>query len=121
MDRAERDPNSHTKVSVMLSWLRGDWDQCWAFIVGFGPTAVGHHYFVYRCSLFFERPVRPASAAKGDSKNATMNRTLSSDEQREFWAQLFAVVVRYETRKRAVLEVKPELLEDALETETSQI
>jgi hypothetical protein len=49
-----------------------------------------------------------------------MNRTLSSDEQREFWAQLFAVVVGYEARKRAALEVKLELLEDALETETSE-
>ena len=50
-----------------------------------------------------------------------MNRTLSLDEQREFWAQLFGVVVRYETRKRAAGEVKLELLEDALETETNQI
>ena len=49
-----------------------------------------------------------------------MNRNLSSDEQREFWTQLFAVVVRYEARKRAALEVKLEVLEDARETETSQ-
>jgi hypothetical protein len=48
-----------------------------------------------------------------------MNRTLSSDEQREFWAQLFAVVIRYETRKRPASEVTLELLEDVRETETS--
>jgi hypothetical protein len=29
-----------------------------------------------------------------------MNRGLSPDEQREFWAQLFAVVIRYENRAR---------------------
>ena len=50
-----------------------------------------------------------------------MNRTLSLDEQREFWAQLLAVGVRYEARKRAAVEVKLELLEDVRETETSQI
>jgi hypothetical protein len=49
-----------------------------------------------------------------------MNRTLTSDEQREFWAQLFAIVVRYETRKRATPEVTLELLEDMLETEPRQ-
>jgi hypothetical protein len=49
-----------------------------------------------------------------------MNRTLTSDEQREFWAQLFAIVVRYETRKRTTPEVTLELLEDVLETEPRQ-
>jgi hypothetical protein len=50
-----------------------------------------------------------------------MNRTLSPEEQREFWYQLFAVVVRYETRKRALLEVTLELLDDVRQTEASQI
>jgi hypothetical protein len=50
-----------------------------------------------------------------------MNRDLSPDEQREFWAQLFAVVVRYEGRKRRELEVTLELLEDVRQTEPGQI
>jgi hypothetical protein len=50
-----------------------------------------------------------------------MNRDLSPDEQREFWAQLFAVVVRRETRKHRELEVALELLEDVRQTEPSQI
>jgi hypothetical protein len=50
-----------------------------------------------------------------------MNRTLTSDEQREFWAQLFAIVVRYETRKRTTQEVTLELLEDVLQTEPRQL
>jgi hypothetical protein len=50
-----------------------------------------------------------------------MNRDLSADEQREFWVQLFALVVRYETRKRAELEVALELLEDVRQTEANQI
>lgn len=50
-----------------------------------------------------------------------MNRSLSPDEQREFWAQLFAVVVRYEARKQQESEVALELLEDVRQTELSQI
>ena len=50
-----------------------------------------------------------------------MNRNLTTDEQREFWAQLFAVVVRHEARKRAELEVRLELLQDVRQTEPSQI
>jgi hypothetical protein len=50
-----------------------------------------------------------------------MNRDLSADEQREFWVQLFAVVVRHEARKRAELEVALELLEDVRQTEANQI
>lgn len=50
-----------------------------------------------------------------------MNRDLSPDEQREFWVQLFAVVVRHEARKRAELEVALELLEDVRQTEANQI
>ena len=48
-----------------------------------------------------------------------MNRDLSPDEQREFWVQLFAVVVRREARKRAELEVGLELLEDVRQTEAN--
>lgn len=50
-----------------------------------------------------------------------MNRDLSPDEQREFWARLFAVVIRHETRKRAELEVRLELLQDVRQTEPRQI
>jgi len=49
-----------------------------------------------------------------------MNRNLSPDEQREFWTQLFAVLVRRETRKRAELEVRLELLEDLRQTGPSK-
>jgi|GEM_PF-3524078 hypothetical protein len=50
-----------------------------------------------------------------------MNQDLSLEAQREFWAQLFAVVIRYETRKRAEPEVALELLEDVRQTEASEI
>ena len=50
-----------------------------------------------------------------------MNKDLSPEEQREFWTQLFAVVIRRETRKRAELEVRLELLEDLRQSEPSQI
>jgi hypothetical protein len=50
-----------------------------------------------------------------------MNKDLSPDEQREFWTQFFAVVILRETRKRAELEVRLELLEDLRQTEPSQI
>ena len=45
-----------------------------------------------------------------------MNKELSPDEQREFWTQLFAVVVRREARKRAELEVRLELPRDVRQT-----
>jgi hypothetical protein len=105
----------------MLSRLRSNWHQCRGFAFDYGTPAAGAGNFVYRFPLLFKRPLHLPRDTSGDTKNATMNRTLSSDEQREFWAQLFAVVVRYETRKRAALEVKLELLEDARETETSQV
>lgn len=54
-------------------------------------------------------------------EKAAMNRELTTDEQREFWAQLFAVVVRREARKRAELEVRLELMQDVRQTEPSQI
>ncbi|MFY9984327.1 MAG: hypothetical protein WAM44_19380 [Chthoniobacterales bacterium] len=50
-----------------------------------------------------------------------MNEDLSPDEQREFWAQFFAVVVRREARKRRELEVALELLDDVRQTEPNQI
>ena len=50
-----------------------------------------------------------------------MNKDLTPDEQREFWAQLFAVVIRREARKRSELEVRLELLQDVRQTEASQI
>jgi len=50
-----------------------------------------------------------------------MNKELSAEEQREFWAQLFAVVVRREARKCSELEVRLELLQDVRQTEPSQL
>jgi hypothetical protein len=50
-----------------------------------------------------------------------MNKELTPDEQREFWAQLFTVVVRREARKRGELEVRLELLREVRQTEPSQI
>jgi hypothetical protein len=50
-----------------------------------------------------------------------MNKDLSPDEQREFWAQLFAVVVRREARKRTELEVRLEPLEDVRQIEINKI
>jgi hypothetical protein len=49
-----------------------------------------------------------------------MNKDLSPDEQREFWTQLFAVVIRREARKHAELEVRLELLQDVRQIEPSQ-
>jgi hypothetical protein len=56
-----------------------------------------------------------------EREQTAMNRDLSPDEQREFWAEFFAVVIRYEARKRRELEVALELLEDVRQTEPSQI
>jgi hypothetical protein len=121
VDRAERDPDSHTEVSGMLGRLRGHWNQRWVFLVDPRPFSAGARNSLHRCSHLFDRQVHRARLHPGDIKNATMNRTLSSEEQREFWAQLFAVVIRYETRKRLDSEVTLELLEDGRETETSDI
>jgi hypothetical protein len=108
-------------MSGMLSRLRSDWHEPRVFAFDYGTPAASAGNFVYRFPLLFKRPLHPPRDTSGDTKDATMNRNLSADEQREFWAQLFAVVVRYEARKRAALEVKLELLEDARETETSQV
>jgi hypothetical protein len=119
VDRAERDPRPDTKVSGMLSRLRINWHQCRVFSFDNGKPAAGGRNRLHRCSLLFDRQIHRSGVHPGNIKNANMNRTLSSDEQREFWAQLFAVVIRYETRKRPATEVTLELLEDARETETS--
>ena len=50
-----------------------------------------------------------------------MNRDHSPDEEREFWTELFTVVVRREARKRAELEVRLELLQDVRQTEPSKL
>ncbi|MBV8214615.1 MAG: hypothetical protein JOZ08_15490 [Verrucomicrobia bacterium] len=50
-----------------------------------------------------------------------MNRDLSPDEQREFWAQLFAVVVRHEARKHQESEVRLEPKQDLRQTDPIQI
>jgi len=121
VDRAERDSDSHTEVSGMLGRLRGHWNQRWVFLVDSRPFAAGTRDSLHRRSHLFDRQVHRAGVHPGNIKNAIMNRTLSSEEQREFWAQLFAVVIRYETRKRPDLEVTLELLEDGRETETSDI
>jgi hypothetical protein len=121
VDCAERDPDSHTEVSGMLSRLRVDWNQRWVFLVDPRPVAAGARDPLHRCSLVFDRQVHRSGGHTGNIKNANMNRTLSLDEQREFWAQLFAAVIRYETRKPPDSEVTLELLEDVRETETSHI
>jgi hypothetical protein len=119
VDRSQRDPRPDTKVSGMLSRLRIDWQQCRVFAFDYGKPAAGRRNPLHRCSLLFDCEIHRSGVHPGAIKNANMNRTLSSDEQREFWAQLFAVVIRYETRKRPASEVTLELLEDARETETS--
>jgi len=121
LDRAERDPDSHTEVSGVLSRLRGHWNQRRVFLVDPRPVAAGARNPLYRCSLVSDRQVHGSRGHTGNIKNAHMNRTLPLDEEREFWAQLFAVVIRYETRKRPDAEVTLELLEDVRETETSHI
>lgn len=104
----------------MLSRLRSAWHQSRAFAFDYGTPAAGAGHFVYRLPLLFKRPLHLPPHQSDGIKVASMNRTLTSDEQREFWAQLFAIVVRYETRKRTTPEVTLELLEDVLETEPRQ-
>jgi hypothetical protein len=121
VDRSQRDPRPDTKVSGMLSRLRSNWHQCRVFAFDSGTPAAGARNHLHRCSLLFDRQVHRSGGHTGGIKNANMNRTLSLDEQREFWAQLFAAVIRYETRKRPDPEVTLELLEDVRETETSHV
>jgi hypothetical protein len=105
----------------MLGRLRTDWDQCRVFGFNYGEPEAGAGDFVYRIPLLFKRPLHLPPHQPDGIKAAIMNRTLTADEQREFWAQLFAIVVRYETRKRTTPEVTLELVEDVLQTEPRQL
>jgi hypothetical protein len=108
-------------VSRLPSWLRGDRDQRWVLALSVRPVAVGAHRVVRGCPLLRGNQVRPARGYAHRIEKALMNEDLSPDEQREFWTQLFAVVIRREARKRAELEVRLELLEDLRQTEPRHI
>jgi hypothetical protein len=121
VDRSHSDSGSDTKVSSLCSRLRGDRNQRWVVALSISPTAAGSHRFVRRFPFLPGDEVGPVRRYPNCVQAAPMNRDLSADEQREFWVQLFALVVRYETRKRAELEVALELLEDVRQTEANQI
>jgi len=72
--------------------------------------------------LFFLRGIQEPYLCRHavGSEGALMSRNLSLEEQRDFWTELFAVVIRHDARKRAALEVTLELLDDVLQTEQSQ-
>ena len=121
MDRSHRDSGSDTEVSGLSSRVRGDWNQRWVFTLEIRPTAIGNHCFVRRFSLLLRDEIRRSRCYPNCAEEAPMNEELSPDEQREFWAQLFAVVARREARKRRELEVALELLDDVRQTEPTQI
>ena len=121
MDRFHRDSGSDTEVSGLCSRLRGDWNKRRVFTLEIRPTAIGNHRFVRRFSLLFRDEIRRLRCYPNCAEEAPMNEDLSPDEQREFWAQFFAVVVRREARKRRELEVALELLDDVRQTEPNQI
>ena len=108
-------------MSCLCSWLRGNWNQRWVLALSVRAVAVGTHRVVCGFPLHRWNQVRPVCRYPYRIEKALMNKDLSPDEQREFWTQLFAVVIRRETRKRAELEVRLELLEDLRQTEPSQI
>jgi hypothetical protein len=108
-------------VSRLCGWLRGDRNQCWVLALSVRPVAVGTHRVVRGFPLLRGNQVRPLRRYPHRIEKALMNKDLSPDEQREFWTQLFAVVIRREMRKRAELEVRLELLADLRQTEPSQI
>lgn len=108
-------------MSRLYSWLRRDRNQRWVLALIVGPVAVGTHRVVRGFPLLRGNQVRPVRRYPHRIEEALMNKDLSPDEQREFWTQLFAVVVRREARKRAELEVRLELLEDLRQTEPNQI
>jgi hypothetical protein len=108
-------------VSRLCGWLRGDRNQRWVLTLSVRPVAVGAHRVVRGFPLLRGNQVRPVRRYPNCIEKAFMNKDLSPDEQREFWTQLFAVVIRREARKRAELEVRLELLEDLRQTEPSQI
>jgi hypothetical protein len=121
VDRSHRDSGSDTEVSGLCGRLRGDWDQRWVFTLEIRPTAIGNQRFVRRLPLLSRDEIGRSACYPNHGEEAPMNGDLSLDEQREFWVQLFGVVVRREARKRRELEVALELLEDVRQTEPSQI
>jgi hypothetical protein len=121
VDRSHCDSGSDTKVSGLCSRLRGNRNQRWFVTLSIHPTAAGSHRFVRRFPFLPGDQIGPFRRCPNRVQEAPMNRDLSPDEQREFWFQLFAVVVRSETRKRVELEVALELLEDVRQTEANQI
>ncbi len=121
MGRSHSDSGSDTKVSGLCSRLCGDRNQRWVVAFSIRPTAAGSHRFVRRFPFLPGNQIGPFRRYPNSVQAAPMNRDLSADEQREFWVQLFAVVVRHEARKRAELEVALELLEDVRQTEANQI
>lgn len=121
MDRSYGNSGSDTKVSGLCSRLRGHRNQRWVFTLSVRPTTAGSHRFVRHFPFLPGNQIGPFRRYPNCVQQAPMNRDLSPDEQREFWVQLFAVVVRHETRKRAELEVALELLEEVRQTEANQI
>ena len=108
-------------MSCLCSWLRGHRNQRWVLALGVRAVAVGTHRVVCGFPLHRRDEVLPVCRYPHRIEEALMNKDLSPDEQREFWTQLFAVVIRREARKRAELEVRLELLEDLRQTEPSEI
>ena len=119
MDPSNRNSGPAAKVSCLSSWLRGDRKQFWVLALSDRPVAAGTHRLMPGFFDLCGNQVRSLPHYPHWIEKAPMNRDLSSDEQREFWAQLFAVVVRHEARKRAELEVRLELLEEVRQTESS--
>ena len=108
-------------MSCLCSWLRGDRNQRWVLALSVRPVTVGTHLVVPGFPLLRGNQVRPLFRHPYRIEKALMNKDLSPDEQREFWTQLFAVVVRREARKRRELEVRLELLQDVRQTEPNQL
>jgi len=121
VDRSHDNPGSDTKVPRLCGGLRGDRNQRWVLALSFRPVAVSTHCLVPGFPLLRGNQVRPLRRYSYRIEKALMNKVLSPDEQREFWTQLFAVVIRREARKRAELEVRLELLQDVRQTEPRQI
>jgi hypothetical protein len=121
VDRSHRNPGFDTKVSCLCGWLRSDRNQRWVLVLGVRPITFGTHRVVRGFPVFRGKQVRPVCPHPFRNEKALMNKELSLDEQREFWTQLFAVVIRREARKRADFEVTLELLQDVRQTEPSQL
>jgi hypothetical protein len=108
-------------MSGLCSWLRGNRNQRGVLALRVCPIAAGNHHLVFGFLILRRNQVCPLCRHPYRIAKALMNKDLTPDEQREFWAQLFAVVVRREARKRSELEVRLELLQDVRQTEPSQI